>query len=155
MSTGVWRWPSLSTPNDLAVVDLALPPGPLPRYPDRAVALFGKTAFVDDQARVRPAAQQPVGVLSDLCHHGIVLPRRVADEVLKLLRAAQVNYRRHRGECAVRRLRQSAEITPGHGRAVARTRSEEAAIAVAEARERARDAFDQGCAQTSAGNTVT
>ena len=47
---------------DLAIVDLAQPPGPLPRHPNRAVALLGEAAFIDDQRAGRLAAQQAVGV---------------------------------------------------------------------------------------------
>jgi hypothetical protein len=65
----------------------------------------------------------------------VVIPRRIADEMLELLRATHVNHGCHRSEGAVFRLRQSAQIAPRHPRAVARLGSEEPAIAVDEGRE--------------------
>src|SRR5271165_1000654 len=114
---------------DLTIVDLAQPPGPLPRNANRAIALLGEAALVDDQATGRLAAQQAVGVLADLSRHRLVLPGRVADKVLELLRAALVNHGRHRREGTVACLRQSAQIASCHGCAVARPGAEEPAVA--------------------------
>jgi hypothetical protein len=89
--------------------------------------LLGKAAFVDDQAAgwLAPSlacsvAQQAVGVLADLRHNRLVIPRRTTDEMLELLRAPLVNQARHPSEGAVLRLRQSPQITPRYRRAVAR-----------------------------------
>ena len=128
---------------DLAVIHLAKPPGPLPSHAHRTIALLGKAAFVDDQATGKLAAQQAIRVSADLRQHRLVIPRRVTDEMLELLRATRVNHRRHRGEGAVLRLRQSAQVTPCHRRAVARLAAEETAVAADKERESVRDPFDQ------------
>src|ERR1700689_2488983 len=83
---------------DLTIVDLAQPPRPLPGHADRTIALLGKAALVDDQRARRLAAQKTIRVLADLRHHRLVVPRRAADEMLKLLRAATLNHRGHRLE---------------------------------------------------------
>ena len=75
--------------------------------------------------------------------------------MLELLRATIVNHARHRGEGAVCRLRQPAQVTPRHRRAVARLAAEEAAIANDEECECVRDPFDQRSRQTSSEHTVT
>jgi hypothetical protein len=115
----------------------------LPSHAHRTIALLGKAAFVDDQATGRLAAQQAIRVLADLRQHRLVIPRRVTDEMLELLRATRVNHARHRGEGAVLRLRQSAQIARGHRRTVARLAAEEPAIATDEGCESLRDPFDQ------------
>jgi hypothetical protein len=112
-----------------------------PRPPN--IALLGKAAFVDDQATGRLAAQQAIRVLADLRQHRFVIPRRITDEMLELLRATRVNHARHRGEGAVLRLRQSAQVARSHRRAVARLAAEETAVAADEGRESVRDPFDQ------------
>ena len=77
---------------DLTIVDLSQPPRPLPGDAHRAIALFGEAALVDDQRARRLAAQSRVRVPADLRHHWLVVPRRFADEMLKLLRAAALNH---------------------------------------------------------------
>ena len=139
----------------LAVVDLAQPSRPLASHTHRTIALLGKAAFVDDQAAGRLAAQQAVSVPADLRHNRLVVPWRIADEMLELLRAACVNHGRHRREGAVFRLRQAAQITPCHRRAVSRLGSEEPAIAIDEGREGVRDPLDQRSGQLSSGHNVT
>jgi hypothetical protein len=139
----------------LAVVDLAQAPRPLPRHTDRTIALLGKAAFVDDQATRRFAAQQTIRVLADLGQHWLVIPGRVADEMLELLRAAFVNHGCHRGKGAVFRLRQSAQIALRNRCAVARLAAEEPAIAADEECEGVRDPFDQRSGETSSEHTVT
>ena len=104
---------------DLTIVDLAQPPRPLPGDAHRTIALLGEAALVDDQRARRLAAQKSVRVPADLRHHRLVVPRRVADEMLKLLRAATLNHGGHRLERAVLRLRQSAQISARHRRVVA------------------------------------
>jgi hypothetical protein len=127
----------------------------LPRHTHRTITLLGEAAFVDDQAAGRLAAQQAVGVLADVRHNRLVVPRRVADEVLELLRAACVNQRCHPSEGTVFRLRQSPQVTPCHRRAVARLGPEEPAMAVDEGRKGVRDSLDQRSGQLSSGHTVT
>jgi len=80
----------------------------MPRHPDRAIALLGKAALVEDQSAARLAAQKTICIRADLRHYRFVIPRRVADEMLKLLRAAVFNHGGHRLERAILRLRQSA-----------------------------------------------
>jgi hypothetical protein len=80
----------------LAVVDLAQPARPLPRHADRLIALLGEARLVENQAAVGLAAEKRIGVQADLRHDQLVLPRRVADEMLKLLRAAAFDHIGHR-----------------------------------------------------------
>jgi len=80
----------------LAVVDLAQPARPLPRHADRLIALLGEARLVEDQAAVGLAAEKRIGVQADLRHDQLVLPRRVADEMLKLLGAAVFDHVGHR-----------------------------------------------------------
>jgi hypothetical protein len=121
MSTGAWRWPLLNT----ATWQLSI----LPCQPDHCRATPTERSpclakLLSSMIRqLSGLAQQPIGVLSDLRHYGIVPLRRVADEMLELLRAAQVNHGRHRSKGAVQRLRQPAQVTPGHRRANASWRS--------------------------------
>jgi hypothetical protein len=75
--------------------------------------------------------------------------------MLELLRAARVNHGRHRGEGAVVRLRQSAQIARRHSRAVARPGAEKPVVAVDKACESVRDPFDQRCGQISSEHTAT
>ena len=70
-------------------------------------------------------------------------PRRVADDVLELLRAAILNHGSHRGERGRRRLRQAMQVTPGHRRVVVPAAAEEPAVALDEARERIGEAIEQ------------
>jgi hypothetical protein len=84
-----------------------------------------------------------------------VFPGRIADKVLELLGAAFVNHGRHRGEGAVVRLRQPAQIACRHRRAVAGLAAEEAAVVVAEDGKRLGHPIDQGFGQPSSGHTVT
>ena len=139
----------------LAVVDLAQPPAPLPGNANRTIALLDEAALVDDQGARRLAAQQAVGILADLRDDRLVLPRRVADEVLKLLRAAILNHGGHRLERGSFRLRQATQIALRHRRVVARAGAEKTAIAVDEARERRSDVIDQRFGQRSSAHTVT
>jgi len=140
---------------DLAIVDLAQPPRPLPGHADRAVPLLGEAALVDDQRARRLAAQKSVRVPADLRHHRFVVPRRLADEMLKLLRAATLNHGGHRFERTILRLRQPAQITARHRCVVSRAGAEEMAMPLDESRERRRDLLDQGCGQPSSEHTVT
>src|SRR5208337_5621474 len=75
---------------------------------------------------------QPVGVLADLRQHRLVVPWRVADEMLELLGAALVNPGCQRRKRAIPRLCQSAQIASSHRRTVACLGAEEAAIAIDE-----------------------
>ena len=134
---------------DLAVVDLAQSPRPLPRHTHRTIALLGKAALVDDQATRQLATQQTIRVLADLGQYWLVIPRRV------LLRAAIVNHGRHRGKGTVLRLRQSAQVSSRHHRVVARLGAEELAVAADEDRESIRHRLDQRSGQTSSEHTVT
>src|SRR5271170_462571 len=59
-------------------------------------------------------AQEAIRVRADLRDHRLVIPRRVADEMLKLLQTAVLNHGGHRLDRAVLRLRQSAQPA-GHG----------------------------------------
>jgi hypothetical protein len=140
---------------DLAIVDLAQPPRPLPGHADRTIPLLGEAALVDDQGARRLAAQKTIRVRSDLRHHRLVVPRRVADEMLKLLGAAILNHGGHRLERAVFRLRQSAQIPARHDRVVARAGAEKTAIAVEEPRERRSHFLHQRFGQPSSAHTVT
>ena len=128
---------------DLTIVDLAQPPGPLPGDAHRAVALFGEAALVDDQRARRLAAQKGVRVPADLRQHRLVVPRRVADEMLKLLRAAILNHGGHRLERAILRLRKPAQIPTRHRRVVAPAGAEEMPMAVEEGRELRDDRLHQ------------
>ena len=139
----------------LAVVDLAQAAGPLPGHANRAIPLFGKAALVDDQAAGRLAAQQTIRVLADLRHHRLVVPRRVADEMLELLRAATFNHGGHRRERAILGLRQAMQIAPRHRGVVPRARAEELAVTAGKAPECLRDPLDQRCGQPSSAHTVT
>jgi len=78
-----------------------------------------------------------------------VPPRRVADEVLKLLRAAVLNHGSHRSERGHRRLRQPMQVTPRHRRVVARAGTKEPTVAVDHGCERFRNPVDQGCGPRS------
>jgi hypothetical protein len=135
---------------DLTIIDFAQTPGPLPGDAHRAIALFGEAALVDDQGPHpelvegrRFAAHKSVRVMADLRHHGFVVPRRLADEMLELLRAATLNHGRHRLERAILRLRQPLQIAARHRRVVPRARAEEKAMAVEEGPERRANSFDQ------------
>jgi len=101
--------------------------GPLPGDADRAIPLLGKAALVDDQRAGRLAAQQIVGVAADLRCHGLVVPRRLADEMLELLSAPILDHGGHRFKCTVYGLRKSAQILVGDGRVVASTGAKEMA----------------------------
>ena len=140
---------------DLAIVDLAQPPRPLPGDADRAVPLLGEAAFVDDQRAGRLAAQKSVRIPADLRHYGFVVPWRFADEMLKLLRTAAFNYGGHRFERTILRLRQPPQVTARHGRVVSRARAEKMTMSVVEGSERRRDLLDQRSGQPSSEHTVT
>jgi len=120
---------------DLTIVDLAQPPRPLPGDAHRAVALFGEAALVDDQRARWLAAQKGVRVSADLRQYRLVVPRRVADEMLKLLRAAILNHSGHRLERTIPRLRKPAQIPTGHRRVVAPASAEEMPMPIEERRE--------------------
>ena len=140
---------------DLTIVDLAQPPRPLPGYADRTIALLGKAALVDDQRARRLAAQKTIRVLADLRHHRIVVPRRAADEMLKLLRAATLNHRGHQLERAILGLRQSAQVAARHRDVVPRAGAKEMAMAVEEHLERHGNSLHQRSGQPSSKHTVT
>jgi hypothetical protein len=139
----------------LTVVDLAQASTPLPGNANRAIALLDEAALVDDQRAVRLAAQQAVGITADLRDDRLVPPRRIADEVLKLLLAAILNHGGHRGERGRLRLREAMQVALGHRRVVVPAAAEERAVAVDEARERIGDAIDQRSGQRSSAHTVT
>ncbi len=140
---------------DLAVVHLAQPPGPLPGHANRTIALLGEAAFVDDQAAHRRAAEEKIRVPSDLRHHRPVVPRRVADEMLELLRAAALNHGGHRGQRAILGLRQSAQITRSNRHVVPRAGAEETAVAIDQRCERLRNTIHQRRGQPSSEHEVT
>ena len=140
---------------DLTIVDLAQPPRPLPGHADRTIALLGKAALVDDQRARRLAAQKTIRVLADLRHHRLVVPRRAADEMLKLLRAATLNHRGHQLERAILGLRQSAQVSARHRDVVPRAGAKEMAMAVEEHLERLGDSLHHRSGQPSSKNTVT
>jgi hypothetical protein len=117
--------------------------------------VLDEAALVDDQRTARLAAQQAVGITADLPNDWLVPPRRVADEVLKLLLAAVLNHGGHRGERGRLRLREAMQLALGHRCVVVPASAEEQAVAVDEARERIRDAIDQRSGQHSSAYTVT
>jgi len=139
----------------LTVVHLAQAPAPLPGNANRAIALLDEAALVDEQRAVRLAAQQAVGVTADLVDDRFVPSRRVADEMLELLRAAVLNHGGHRGERGRLRLRKAMQVALCHQRVVVSAAAEEPAVAVNEARERIGDAIDQRSAQWSSAHTLT
>ena len=139
----------------LAVIDLPQTPRPLPRYANRTIALLGEAALVNDQAARRLATQQAVRILTDLCHHRFMVPWRVADEVLELLRAAAFNHGGHRRERTLLGLRQPVQIAPGHRRAVPRASLKEPAVAAAQGDKCVGDAIHQRSGQRSSAHTVT
>ena len=116
-------------------------------YPDRTIPLFREAALVDDQATLRLAAKQPVRVPADLRNDRLVVPRRVTDKVLELLRAASLNHGSHRCELADFRLYQSAQVACGNRRAVAGMSAEEPAVAVDQRCESLCKLVDQRCGQ--------
>jgi hypothetical protein len=127
----------------LADIDLTQSPRPLPTHANRTISLLGEAALVDDRAARRLTTKQTTCVLADLRHHRLVAPRRVVDEVLELLRAAMLNHGGHRGERAVRRLRQTVQIASRHRSAVSRAGAKQPAVAGAQGRERLRYPIDQ------------
>jgi hypothetical protein len=140
---------------DLAVVDLAKPARPLPRHPDRALALLGEARLVDDQAAVVLPAEERVGIRSDLRHHRLVAPRRVADEMLKLLGAPLFHHLSHPGKGAPRRLGQALQIALRHRRIIASTRRKQPAVAVNHATKILGNRLDQRSSRRPPTNTVT
>ncbi len=130
---------------NLTIIDLAQPSRPLPGHPDRATGLLGEAALVDDQRARRLVAQKGVRVPADLRHDGLVIPRRLADEMLKLPRIAILNHGGHRFERAIFCLRKPTQIASRRLGVVSRARAEEMAVTVDESRERRRDPLDQRC----------
>jgi hypothetical protein len=136
------RWPSVSTPNTACWQLSTFPKRPdhcratptdrSPSLGSSPWARLGEAAFVNDQAARRLATQQAVRVLTDLCHHRFVVPWRIADEVLELLRAAAFSHGGHRRERAFLGLCQPVQIAPGHRRAVPRASMKEPAEAAAQ-----------------------
>src|SRR5262249_3671651 len=82
-------------------------------------------------------------------------PRRVADEMLKLLGAAPFHHVSHPGKGAARRLRQGLQIAPRHRRIIASARRKQSTVAVNHAMEILGNRLDQPSCQRSATNTVT
>ena len=117
--------------------------------------LFGETRLVEDQATVRLAAEKPVGIRTDLRQHRFVPPRRMIDEMLKLLSAAIFDDVGHRLERAGGGLRQTLQITLRHRRIVAPARCEQPTIAPQQLPERIRDLFDTRSSKRTSSNTVT
>ena len=140
---------------DLTIVDLAQPPGPLPGHADRAIALFGEAALVDDQALVglpprSRSASRPICATTGSWSHGELLMKCWNCCAQPPSTTAAIEFER-----AVLRLRQPAQIAPRHRRVVARAGAEEMAIAVDEGRERPGDRLDQRYGQPSSAHTVT
>ena len=115
----------------------------MPGHANRTIPLLGETALVDDQCAVRFAAEQAVGIATNLLDHRLVPPGRVADEALELLLAAVLNHGGHHREGRRCRLRQPLQATLRHDRVVVRAGAEQRAVAVNEAHERIRNAVDQ------------
>jgi hypothetical protein len=93
--------------------------------------------------------------LTYLRHHRLVFPRRVADEVLELLRAAVVNHSGHRRERAVVRVRKSVQIALCDRCVVSRAGAKESPIAADQRRKRVGYPFDQRSGQALFAHTVT
>jgi hypothetical protein len=127
----------------------------LPGDANRAIALLGEAALVEDQRAVGLAAQQAVGIMGNLFDDRFVPPRRVADDVLELLRAAALNHAGHRSERGRLRLRQAMQLALRHRRVVGPAAAEEQTVAVDETCKRIGDAIDQRCGQRSSAHTVT
>jgi hypothetical protein len=126
----------------LAVVDLAQPPAPLPGHANRAITLLDEAALVEEQRAVGLAAQKAVSIAADLRDDRLVPPRRVADDVLELLRAAVLNHRGHRRERGRLRPRETMQVALCHRCVVVPAAAEEPAIALDEADKRIGDAID-------------
>jgi hypothetical protein len=93
-------------------------------------------------ATVRLATNQRIRIPADLRHNRLMLPGRVADEVLELLRTAVLNHVGHPGKSAIAGLRQALQIPPGHRRIVAGSRAEETGVALDQRRKRLGDRLD-------------
>ena len=140
---------------NLAVVDLAEPARPLPLNPNRTHALLEEARLVDDQAAVRPTAEKMVRIPANLRHNRLMLPWRVADEVLELLGTPVFHHGRHRLERAGRGLRQPLQIAMSHSRTVPRARRKETAVALNQQPECIRDPLNQRSRKHADANTVT
>jgi hypothetical protein len=139
----------------LTVIDLTQPAAPLSGHANRAISLLDEATLVDDQRAARLAAEQAVGITADLRDDRLVPPRRMADEVLKLLLAAVLNHGGHRSERGRLRRREAMQVALGHRRVVVPAGAEERAVAVDEAHKRICDAIDQRSAQRSSAHTLT
>ena len=112
----------------LAVVDLAQPPRPLTGNANRTLPLFDEAGFVDDQTTLRLAADQHIRIAGELGQHRLMVPRRVADEMLKPLRASRRDHRRHPLKRTFSGLGQTLQVALRHRRIVARPGGEEAPV---------------------------
>jgi hypothetical protein len=140
---------------DLTIIHFTQPAGPLPGDAHRTISLFGETAFINDQATGGLATQQAVGVGRHPGHHRCMIPRQIADEMLKLLRAAMFNHGGHRFERAIVRLGEAAQIAMRDGRVVATTGSKQPTVALERRVERAGNLVHQRCRQASSAHAVT
>ncbi len=68
---------------DLAVLDFAQLPTPLPRHPHRLRPFLRATALIDQQGAVGMPAQQPARILGDLIQHRPFGPGRLAQHVVQ------------------------------------------------------------------------
>ena len=139
----------------LTVVHFAKAARPLPGHAHGPVTLLWEATLVDNQATGRLPTQKTVRVRRDLRHNRGVIPGRVADEMLKLPRAAIFNHGGHRFERAVFRRCEATQITPCHCRIVPGLGAEQLIAAVDESFESRGDLFDQRYGQPSSGHRVT
>ena len=156
-STGTCRRPSLNTPNTATWQLSTLPSRPdhcratpTERLPCLAKLLSSMIRLLSD----RPA-EQCVRVPADLRDDRLMLPGRVADEVLKLLRTAAFNHLRHPGKPAVPSLGQALQVSPRHWRIVPRSRAKEPAVAPQQRSKCLGHAFDGRSVQPASENAVT
>jgi hypothetical protein len=125
------------------------------RHPDRAIPPFREATLVDDQATIRLAAKHLVRIPADLHNDRLVVPRRVADEVLELLCAAALNRCGHRGELADLGLHQSTQVAQPPLRSCGGTGAEEWPVARIQGREGICNPLDQRCRQVLSAHAVT
>jgi hypothetical protein len=105
--------PQAGKDGDLAVLDLARAPAPLPLDADRSVAFFEETRFIQEQSGLGDIAQQRVGLDRDLIEHGLVVPGRGTDELLQALIVTLRHIQMDRLDVfAPRRAQQAAQIMP-------------------------------------------
>jgi hypothetical protein len=96
--------------SNLAVILFAQPTVPLPRYPNRLIALLRKDTFVDVQSRADFSAEQTVRFDRDPIHDRAILPRGVSQKVLQHLVVTVRDCLHHALHVAFVRLHQAAKI---------------------------------------------